>query len=313
MPVKETKEKRLHILTNSHCNNGCLFCSDLHKQNRAEFKNLKKYAQNDLKAMRGKIDRVLFSSGEPTLNPSLPDLIKLAMEYGYKKVDLITNGRKLADKKFCESLLRAGLNEISVSLHGSKKEVHDAITRVPGSFEETFLGLCNLSFFAKKYPFRFFVNFLLNKINYRDMENYLRLMLTFDGVEGIVFNTVLPEGRADRYFEQIVPRYSGVGKEVARVLKKFEKRLKNRRPEILILGLPPCVLPGAERNIIEYESAVRRKNAKSEAIKPTSVKWPKKIKGPECAECRFFDSCSGVWEAYVRRRGWKEFKPVKKI
>lgn len=144
-----SKEKRLHIFTNSYCNNGCLFCSDVRWTSPTPLDVLDKNALEDLRRMRGKVTKVLFSAGEPTLNEKLVDYIDLAKKYGYKEIGLITNGRKLKDKEYAESLFRVGLNEINVSLHGSKKEIHDKITRVPGSFEETFLGLCNLSFLKK--------------------------------------------------------------------------------------------------------------------------------------------------------------------
>jgi MoaA/NifB/PqqE/SkfB family radical SAM enzyme len=307
----KVKGERLHILINSFCNNGCIFCSDVHKDNTSNFKILEKYAEADLKRMKGKVKKVLFASGEPTLSKRLVFFVSLAKKYGYESIDVVTNGRKLANEAFCRELLGAGLTEFNVSLHGSRKEVHEKLTRAPGSFDEAFLGLCNLSFLKRDYKFSFYVNFLLNKINYKDLENFLRLMLTFDGLQGIVLNTVLPKGGADRFFEKVVPLYSQVGREVVKVLTKLMPVIKERRLEIFLLGLPPCLLRGFERNIIDYESALIRDGFMKTKSNLSKAKWEDKAYGPLCVNCRARNTCSGVWVSYIKKNGWGEFKPVK--
>ncbi|MFA6193331.1 MAG: radical SAM protein [Parcubacteria group bacterium] len=303
------RNERLHILTNSHCNNGCLFCSDVHKQNRLDYRSLRKYAEKDLRAMQGKVNKVLFSSGEPTLHPDLIELVEIAKKCGYPEIGLISNGRRFADKKFCEKIVKAGVTEINVSLHGSVKEIHEKITRVPGSFSETFLGICNLSFLREKYPFQLYINFLMNKINYKNIKDFLELIISFPNIEGIVLNTVLPEGRAEENFEEIVPDYSKVGKNLRKAVAQIERKSK-KHPKIYIMGLPPCLIRGLETNVINYEPAMRRKNLEARKTKPASVRWPEKIKGANCRKCKMNEECSGVWKSYIKRKGWKEFNPV---
>jgi len=304
------KEERLHIFTNSYCNSGCLFCSDVRWTNPTPLDVLNKNAEEDLKRMRGKMSKVLFTAAEPTLNEKLVHYIGLAKKYGYKEIGLITNGRKLKDKKYCESLFEAGLNEINVSLHSSRKEIHDRLTRVPGSFEETFLGLCNLTFLKEKYPFSFYVNFLANKINYLDLQPFLKMILGFKGINGIVLNTVLPKGQAERHFEEIVPLYQDVGRQMVKVLNNLAKKNNKNLPCIYILGLPPCLLPGHEDRIIDYESAITRGHPVKDKRKLIKARWEEKINGAPCKKCRFGKNCAGVWASYIKKRGWDEFKPV---
>ena len=149
----------------------------------------------------------------------------------------------------------------------------------------------------------------MNKINYKNIEDFLGLMISFPNIEGIVLNTVLPEGRAKDNFEEIVPDYSKVAKHLKKAIAQIERR-STKHPKINIMGLPPCLIQGLETNIINYEPAMRRKNLEVRKAKPTSVQWPEKIKGVNCRKCKMSEECSGVWKSYVERKGWKEFEPV---
>jgi MoaA/NifB/PqqE/SkfB family radical SAM enzyme len=305
-----SKEDRLHIFTNSYCNSGCLFCSDVRWTNKTPLDILNKNAEEDLRSMKDKMSRVLFTAAEPTLNEKLVYFIGLAKKYGYKEIGLITNGRKLKDRKYCESLFKAGLNGINVSLHGSRKEINDRLTRVPGSFEETFIGLCNLSFLKEKYSFNFYVNFLANKLNYFDLQPFLRMIIGFKGINGIVLNTVLPKGQAEKCFEEIIPSYRAVGRKIVKTLNDLERESHENTPTIRILGLPPCLLPGQNKRIISHESAITRGHPAKDKRRLIKARWEGKIKGVLCKKCKFSRSCSGVWESYIKKRGWDEFKPV---
>lgn len=75
------------------------------------------------------IDSILFTGGEPTLNKNLILFVRLAKKLGYKDIGLQTNGRLLSYKNFCIKLMENGINEISISIHGSNKKIHDAMNR----------------------------------------------------------------------------------------------------------------------------------------------------------------------------------------
>ncbi|MGB5418359.1 radical SAM protein, partial [Algibacter sp.] len=58
---------------------------------------------------------------EPTLYKKLPELIALGKKYHVPYISLTTNANLLTEEKI-EALLKAGLNEFTISLHGVKKE-----------------------------------------------------------------------------------------------------------------------------------------------------------------------------------------------
>jgi radical SAM protein with 4Fe4S-binding SPASM domain len=83
-----------------------------------------------------------FTGGEPTLRGDLPELLKYAQDTGIV-TGLITNGRSLKDKEYTESLEKAGLDFVQITLESNKATIHDKITGVKGSWKETVHGIKN--------------------------------------------------------------------------------------------------------------------------------------------------------------------------
>jgi pyruvate-formate lyase-activating enzyme len=133
-------ERRRWVRVSAACNNRCCFCLDrpsLTGELRAQEELLDELREGRTEGAT----RAVLSGGEPTLHPRLPELIAGARAMGYRWVQIITNGRRLAYPSFLHALLEAGLDEVTFSLHGSSPEVHDAMVGVPGAFEQAFAGL----------------------------------------------------------------------------------------------------------------------------------------------------------------------------
>ena len=83
---------------------------------------------------------VIFSGGEPTLDPRLPEFVRRARAAGaYTVVE--TNALGLSEGPLRRALLDAGVGELSVSLHAADAAVSDAITRAPGTHARTVAGI----------------------------------------------------------------------------------------------------------------------------------------------------------------------------
>ena len=71
------------------------------------------------------IPHVVFTGGEPTLRPDLPELIAHAEQNG-QITGINTNGRKLKDPAFLQSLVDAGLDHVQITLESHDPAIHDA-------------------------------------------------------------------------------------------------------------------------------------------------------------------------------------------
>ena len=84
---------------------------------------------------------VVLSGGEPLIRSDIIELIQAARELGFPRIRLRTNGTPLADLRFLHHLLSAGCHHFEIKLFAGEPRVHDRITGVSGSLEQTWAGL----------------------------------------------------------------------------------------------------------------------------------------------------------------------------
>lgn len=107
---------------------------------------------------------------EPTLDKRLAKIISLGKKYGVPYISITTNGQLIADGFInLEELCDAGLNEVTLSMHGTRKETLEFL--MPGaSFEKHLKLIAMLQDARKRYPgFTVRVNFTVNSMNVEDL------------------------------------------------------------------------------------------------------------------------------------------------
>jgi pyruvate-formate lyase-activating enzyme len=106
------------------CNVDCTFCAAgplAHPRSEQELVEL-------LRSLRGRgIDTVNFDGGEATLSPLLLPGIRAARHLGFRHVQVVTNGVRLASRRFVRSLVDAGLDRVTFSLHAVDSATSRAI------------------------------------------------------------------------------------------------------------------------------------------------------------------------------------------
>lgn len=119
----------LVVHAHSSCNCRCIMC-DIWKARENKI-----FGVCDLRPQLDSIRRlgvewIVFSGGEPLMNPELPQLCTILREEGIR-LTLLSTGLLL--KKYAGAVA-AGFDDVIVSLDGPP-EIHDAIRRVNGAFE----------------------------------------------------------------------------------------------------------------------------------------------------------------------------------
>jgi MoaA/NifB/PqqE/SkfB family radical SAM enzyme len=82
----------------------------------------------------------MLAGGEPTLHRELCPIVRL-LGANCGDVTLFTNGLRLEDPAFARAVVLAGVTRFEIALFGASAERHDAVTRLPGSFERTLRAL----------------------------------------------------------------------------------------------------------------------------------------------------------------------------
>lgn len=113
------------------CNFDCIYCQIVKKD--LEELSIKKCIQviKDLKKIN--VKKIKFTGGEPLLKEGLLELCAAAKECKIG-VDITTNAF-LADRSFCESILRSEVECLSVNLPGATKKTFEKMSKRPYSFK----------------------------------------------------------------------------------------------------------------------------------------------------------------------------------
>jgi MoaA/NifB/PqqE/SkfB family radical SAM enzyme len=153
-PIIYENDGRIFLIqkTTNQCNNRCSFCvtpycfSKLGRlvkpPTTKEFKDIiSKYKKHVYWALRKKRkpDFIAFTTTEPTLRKDIVEILDYSLNiFPNAKVSLLTNARKFSDKRY----LRTFENVISkvnfqIPLHSMDEKLHDELTRIKGSYNET--------------------------------------------------------------------------------------------------------------------------------------------------------------------------------
>ena len=131
-----------------------------------------------------------FTGGEPTLRDDLPELLLYAQSKGMV-TGLISNGRKLKDKAFVETLEKSSLDFVQITLESHKPQVHDGITGAKGSWKETVAGIEN----AVRSKIYVSTNTTINKQNVADFLTTIDFIKSL-GVGAFGCNSLIYSGKA---------------------------------------------------------------------------------------------------------------------
>ncbi len=294
--------ERIDIKTGFHCNNKCFFCVQGDKRFEHGDKSTADIRVQLERAIEDS-DSIVFTGGEVTIRKDLPELVGHARSLGFKSIQIQTNGRMLAYRKLAEQLVEAGATEFSPALHGHKAELHDYLTRAPGSFDQTSKGIR----VVKSLGMTVITNSVITRSNFRHLPELAALLVRL-GVDQYQFAFVHPVGSAMTHFGAMVPRMSMIEPYVKRGLRVG--LAAGRR--VMTEAIPYCLMRGYERYVAEqYIPRTKIFDADFVLDDYTEFRMTEgKAKGPRCPECVHFTICEGPWREYPDEYGFDEFIPV---
>jgi radical SAM protein with 4Fe4S-binding SPASM domain len=180
---------RMDLAITYRCNNDCAHCYNARPRRYPELNTAHWKIVLDRLWQLG-IPHVVFTGGEPTLRSDLTELIACAQQLG-QITGLNTNGRRLSDPAFVEALVSAGLDHVQITIESHDPEIHDAMVRHKGAWQETIQGIRN----ALKSRLFVMTNSTLLQTN-STPENLRRLLefLAVLGVPTIGLNALIYSG-----------------------------------------------------------------------------------------------------------------------
>jgi radical SAM protein with 4Fe4S-binding SPASM domain len=133
---------RMDLAITYRCNNDCSHCYNDRSRDYPELSTEKWHHILDHLWSIG-IPHIVFTGGEPTLRPDLPELIAHAEQNG-QITGINTNGRRLSNRDYVENLVKAGLDHVQITLESHDLNIHDAMVNAHGAWKQTVSGICNV-------------------------------------------------------------------------------------------------------------------------------------------------------------------------
>jgi radical SAM protein with 4Fe4S-binding SPASM domain len=132
---------RMDLAITYRCNNNCSHCYNARPRQYPELSTSEWKKIIDGLWKIG-VPHIVFTGGEPTLRDDLPELIAYAENLG-QITGINTNGRRLKDPAFLESLIKAGLDHIQITLESHDPTIHNRMVAAIGAWQETVTGIQN--------------------------------------------------------------------------------------------------------------------------------------------------------------------------
>lgn len=298
-----TSSHRRFIIKGGHpCNNACVFCHASDQPSTLELPTKEILARIGEANALGATG-ILFSGGEPTIRTDLPELAESCAQSGLE-VGLITNGRMLSYRPLLRRLLRHGLRYVYMSLHGPAP-VHDAITRVPGSYDQAWQAIRLL---AGVKGLKLTVNTVMVLQNLEHLQVVAQQLLPLPSVK-VKYTYVEPKGSA-LSDPEVVPSPAAATEALAKVLDAAAKAAVPLS-RFGVDGLPHCLdsrFAALQDDMFSHGVCALRE-VSEESFFP--IDYANMHKPDPCRGCLIGDTCRGSWSRTFDMFGSDFVRPVR--
>ncbi len=283
-PTIEDMPKAIDISIGETCNNNCKFCVNP-TESWAPLASKEALERTILKCAEMGYERLSFLGGEPTIHPHLPELVKTAYDAGYQEVMLITNGRRLADHAYAQQLADAGIKRALFMLLSHRADVHDEITRKPGSWAEAMEGVKG----AQAAGITVGANIPINRANVDHLDETGAFFVK-SGIKDLAYLYLTAYGNVLTNPGTMAPL-----EESAVHLRRAIERLRDDA-NVFIDNFPYCYLEGLEEYIVSEMANPWREIAypSGAIVDVTDVYRFRKSRIPECDGCKWDTVCGGI-------------------
>lgn len=231
---------------------------------------------------------IIFTGSEVTLRRDLTELARMARDNGFSHVRIQTHGMKLANEKYLQELVDAGVDEYFVSITAADAATHDAITQVPGSFERTMRGLENL----EHHDVATMTNTVITRLSYEQLPALVKRVGHLQRLKRMDFWNYWPMRENDD--KDLIASHL----DVLPYLRDAIAGARERGITLEIKNFPECLL-GSDREYLN--------NDQPELIIDPEF-WPEFMRNGfhQCAHRSYCgaERCLGLNTAYIEKFGW---------
>ena len=264
------------LVTGLACNTNCLMCPVSEGSRRHAKLTPLAELQEQLRYFGTDLPHITITGGEPTLlRMDLLEVFHTAKRLcPCAELLLLTNGRAFAVAPYAQALgqLLTAQDQIAIPIHGSTGALHDAITQVPGSWQQTMQGLHHLA----KSPVRIEIRIVVSKQNLSDVDAIVDLVLGLPRVTVVHFIGLEMCGNAIKNKDLIWVDYS----QAAAACEAGIQKLMAAGIDVGLYNFPLCA--------VRHQDWTLCRNS----ISDYKIRY-----APACASCSVQSICSGVFDS----------------
>ncbi|MDE7251628.1 MAG: radical SAM protein [Acetatifactor sp.] len=289
------------------CNNDCRYCCQERGLRELESCLSKEDVVGILEEeLESGIDKIVLTGGEPTMNAQLREIVKVIREKGIRTIQVQTNAQSLANKEYLDGLVKAGVNNFAVSLHGCTEEMHEAFTYTKGSFHQ----LIHALILIKQYRVPVALNCVITKHNINHLKEIIMFVDNNRFADSLQFAFIHITGKAKEGIRDFVTL-----SEAAEAVRRALDGIGHCDLQVTTEAIPFCQMYGREKiiselyndaEIITYDFRERRDFTKA---RHNLFKY----KPESCKQCIFDSICEGTWSEYPETYGSDEFIPIRQF
>jgi len=271
------------------CNNCCIMCTNIMPPPKGSWNRSTREIEEMVRKFNKDDYQVTITGGEPTIRFDFFHILKyIKTEMPNSRILLLSNGRMFYYPEFTKKFVDTGCDAVAIPLHAQNKELHDRITRAPGSFKQTLQGIKNLLEHKDKVDVE--IRVVIHKLNYRNLPAIAEFISTeLRGIRKVVLFPIDIIGNANLNRKKLIVKITDVKPSLERALAVLEKN----NTEFNLYHVPFCIIDK------KYWKSVAGRTVEK-----------RRVTFKSCDGCVMKKKCPGIWETYAFRVGTEEFKPV---
>ena len=257
------------------CNSNCIMCPSFDSERMTENALPDDWMYEFVRLLPAGVNHIVITGGEPTLRTELFFDILYGLADKFPSVDtlILSNGRSFSSKYMVERLLAhcPAYTTIAIPVHHCIPSIHDSITRAPGSFYQTQMGIEHL--LAQKVAVE--IRVVVSKLNcdhLSEIADYIAIH--FKSITVVNFVGLETRGNCAKNFNDLfVPFDTAFSFLKPAILKLVEAGI-----DVGLYNFPLCWIDEGFRGICK------------KSITPSKVRY-----NPECDDCILKSACGGFF------------------
>ena len=163
------------IFITNKCNSNCIMCPDSDSNRKHNIGYRKHYLEKLIDLLPSDVNHITITGGEPTLLKwdFIDILSKCKDKFENTEFLLLSNGRSFSDNEYRNAFLKVipSMFRIGVPIYADNPIDHDAITRAPGSFNQTISALLHLQYILETE-----IRIVVMRNTYKELPNIARFL-----------------------------------------------------------------------------------------------------------------------------------------